>query len=242
MSGAKRRTSAMASRAERLAASVVHAIPTATAPGSPATVSARAAAGVSAPSSTTSKPRQRSMLAAMARGTPWSSPGAAARMTVPRLTPRRENRGPRRLMIRVVTALARCSSAIDNSPRSHSLPMPWMVPPAQGEPVQGSCPMRGPLRGDSRLPPRRRRSDEPGGRTLEGSGPVGRFPRLCSERRTTSRSSESTRQAPATRVAGGRPVRTYRYTVMSCTPSSSATSGSVIDRFAISDPSLPGPD
>ena len=79
--------------------------------------------GVLAPRSITVKPRPRRRSAAIAIGTACWSPATAPMTMVPRVWPGRLNWGPKRPMRRFVTAVARCSSAIETSPIAHAAPM-----------------------------------------------------------------------------------------------------------------------
>ena len=107
---------AMTRRAEAVDAWVVQAMATARRSGVSPNTWASASAGVSAPSSITLNPAQRSRSAAMATGAECRSAGGVVMTTLPRLGPRRANRAPMREMSRTATALARCSSATVSSP------------------------------------------------------------------------------------------------------------------------------
>ena len=188
-------------------ACAVHAIPTATRSGSPATVSASASAGVSAPSSTTSNPRHRSRLAVMATGNTCRSPGAAARTTVPRLCPRRAKRAPSLLMSRAATLLARCSSATESLPCSQSVPMECSAGATSSRSTSsGSMPDASASSRTSHAPASSLATSRASRRARDGALPAVRVP--CRERSTCARSAGSTCHAPRTRLAGSRPVRT----------------------------------
>ena len=88
-----------------------------------AAVRAKDRAGTSAPRSDTSQPRPRTTSARRASGSAWCSPAGAPSTTVPRLRPRRWNRGPRRPRRRPVITLARCSTATSSTPSAHRRPM-----------------------------------------------------------------------------------------------------------------------
>ena len=97
--------------------------PTAASCGVAAATRAKDRGGTSAPRSETSQPAPRSRSASRATGSAWCSPGGAPSTTVPRLRPRRANRGPRRPRIRIAMPLARCSTATSISPLAHRRPM-----------------------------------------------------------------------------------------------------------------------
>ncbi len=113
----------MTRRAEVVDARVVHAMATANRSDVSASTWVSASAGVSAPSSITLNPAQRSRSAAMATGAECRSAGGVVMTTLPRLGPRRANRAPMREMSRTATALARCSSATVSSPTCQRSPM-----------------------------------------------------------------------------------------------------------------------